>query len=394
MRFFLSLILVLFLFSCSNGSKEIEKNILEEEIEETISQNYDKKLESSLKREIKDKFLEIMASKNIPEDLEYLIYRELSSLEKSKKKNFRKSVENINKDLEKSYNASLDSKTLAAYINYFSQSFLLTERSRYRRLATEAFYDLEKYESPEGNYFDNERRKKISISSNAEILNALLMLYRLSSDIRYLEKAIRVADSFPLNLETNSMEDNFKIAKSFLSLYSVTASREWFNKSLTMASYLKDNYDVPNMEGPWIVDYGRYLNLLSSYSGNYNFKNIAKLIMFKLNSEKSGIESLNEKRNLIGSTLLFSMELNSLPMHITTVSFSKDKEAKELFMESLKYPSSFLRTEWYLRSKADLPNPDVLYPEINRSAAFICRQKSCSLPIFSSKDLKKEFELR
>jgi hypothetical protein len=38
--------------------------------------------------------------------------------------------------------------------------------------------------------------------------------------------------------------------------------------------------------------------------------------------------------------------------------------------------------EWWDRKEGPLPHPDVEYPELDRAAAFVCTENTCSLPIF------------
>jgi len=59
----------------------------------------------------------------------------------------------------------------------------------------------------------------------------------------------------------------------------------------------------------------------------------------------------------------------------------------------LQYPSSYKRLEWWDKREGPMPNPDVQYPQLDKSATFICTNKRCSLPIFKAEDIAKTVDL-
>ena len=72
-----------------------------------------------------------------------------------------------------------------------------------------------------------------------------------------------------------------------------------------------------------------------------------------------------------------------------------DPVARALFLQALQYPSSYKRLEWWDPSQGPagrLPNPDVQYPSLKVSAAFICTSRTCSPPIFKPADVPAKID--
>lgn len=60
-----------------------------------------------------------------------------------------------------------------------------------------------------------------------------------------------------------------------------------------------------------------------------------------------------------------------------------DRLAQALFRAAAGWPSNYKRVEWWDVREGPMPNPDVAYPQLPRSAAFLCTDGRCSLPLFS-----------
>jgi hypothetical protein len=43
--------------------------------------------------------------------------------------------------------------------------------------------------------------------------------------------------------------------------------------------------------------------------------------------------------------------------------------------------------EWWDTREGKLPNPDVQYPAVQRPAAYVCTERTCSAPIFKADDV-------
>jgi len=93
--------------------------------------------------------------------------------------------------------------------------------------------------------------------------------------------------------------------------------------------------------------------------------------------------------------LLADHEITTEPLHLTIVGGKSDPIAKDLFDRALRYPSGYKRLEWWDPGQGPagrLPNPDVQYPPLKVSAAFICTSRTCSPPIFVPADVTAKID--
>jgi hypothetical protein len=74
-------------------------------------------------------------------------------------------------------------------------------------------------------------------------------------------------------------------------------------------------------------------------------------------------------------------------LHITIVGSKNDPTARSLFLAALKQPATYKRVEWLDDAEGPLRNADVEYPRIDKAAAFLCTERSCSAPIFTPEKL-------
>jgi hypothetical protein len=87
------------------------------------------------------------------------------------------------------------------------------------------------------------------------------------------------------------------------------------------------------------------------------------------------------------SVLLADYEVGRPPLHLTVVGHKDDPAAKALFLAALQYPSLYKRLEWWDTREGKLPNPDVQYPAVQKAAAYVCTERTCSAPIFKAEEV-------
>jgi hypothetical protein len=96
----------------------------------------------------------------------------------------------------------------------------------------------------------------------------------------------------------------------------------------------------------------------------------------------------NALRPLAGGVLLAEDEFTSDPIHIAIVGAKQDGVAGELFRTAVRFPSTYIRTEWLDWSEGAPARNDVQYPKLSRAAAFLCAARSCSKPLFTREALE------
>jgi uncharacterized protein YyaL (SSP411 family) len=266
---------------------------------------------------------------------------------------------------------------------------------------------------------DSERRKlgiprvdqHIYSRENGWAINALAMLTAVSGDHQPLEDAIRAANwiiahrSVPgggfKHDETDKagpyLADTLYMGRAFLSLYTVTANRDWLRHAQEAADYIDQQFkgDLGYLTSPAIgalkpkpqidenTDLARFANLLEKYSGIETYGAMAKHAMQFLS-----IPAVADERGfLVAGILLANRELTTPPLHVTVVGSKTDKVASSLFQTALRLPAFYKRVEWWDSQEGALPNRDVEYPVLENAAAFICGEHSCSPPVFSAEKL-------
>jgi uncharacterized protein YyaL (SSP411 family) len=266
---------------------------------------------------------------------------------------------------------------------------------------------------------DSERRKlgiprvdqHVYSRENGWAINALAVLTAVSGDHQPLEDAIRAANwiiaqrRVPGGGFTHDntdkagpyLADTLYMGRAFLSLYTVTANRDWLRHAEEAADYIDQQFkgDLGYLTSPAIgalkpkpqvdenADLARFANLLEKYSGIQTYGAMAKHAMQFLS-----IPDVAEERGfLVGGILLANRELTTPPLHVTVVGSKTDKVASSLFQTALKLPAFYKRVEWWDSQEGALPNGDVEYPVLESAAAFICGEHSCSPPVFSAEKL-------
>jgi uncharacterized protein YyaL (SSP411 family) len=319
----------------------------------------------------------------------------------------------------------------ATDIAHFVEAFLLSPEG--------AFYvsqdaDLVKGEHS-AEYFalgDAERRKlgipaidrHIYARENGWMIASLAQLYSLTGEARYLEEAQRAARWILANRALPGggfrhdavdaagpyLEDTLAMGRACLELYAATADRSWLTYAAAAARFIDRNFRAdlrerrqpgyypvaamgkaaggaalkPRQDADGNIAVVRFANLLAYYSGDEAYRKIADNAMRYLATPKVARMRLTDP-----GILLADEELAAPPTHLAIVGRKDDGNAEALFAAALRYPAAYRRIEWWDRREGAMPNPDVQYPELDRPAAFVCTDHSCSLPVFAAADMQK-----
>ncbi len=248
---------------------------------------------------------------------------------------------------------------------------------------------------------------------NGWIISSLTYLYDVTGDQTYLDQAIRAAKwilknrnlpggGFRHDTQDRSgpyLGDTLSMGEAFLDLYTSTGDRNWLKRSEEAAKFIhkffKDEkgggfataaipanamgaFQKPVKQIEENLNTVRWANRLFHYTGKTEYRTMAEHAMRYLASPAI----IFNRRFLIG-LLLADRELAQDPVHIAIVGSKNDPKAKMLFQAALHYPANYRRVEWFDKREGSLPNADVSYPDLKQSAAFVCANRTCSLPFFS-----------
>jgi uncharacterized protein YyaL (SSP411 family) len=244
---------------------------------------------------------------------------------------------------------------------------------------------------------------------NGWMIESLVTLYEVTADEQDLKDAVRAAQGIisdrslagggfshgQNNAGGPYLGDTLAMGRAFLSLYTATADRAWFDRAGQADNFIATHFSAsggvpglltsqatpgmmpPRQELDENVSAARFMNLLSKYSGKTKDHQLAENAMRYLATPQIALS-----RGPWGAgILLAASELSSEPLHVTVIGPKQDALAASLFKEALKCPVSCKRIEWWDRQEGPLPNADVAYPKLKSAAAFVCTSNTCSAPI-------------
>lgn len=195
------------------------------------------------------------------------------------------------------------------------------------------------------------------------------------------------------------LADNVEMAKALLALHRSTGERAWLDQARITADFIARTF-VDSATGGFVASASpeaqllakpikqrednvtavRMFNLLSSYTGEGRYREIAEAGMGYLTSPP-----FLDAFGFLPDVLLAEDELRNEPVHITIVGVKDDPRSTALYKAALAYPLVNKRAEWWDKREGGLANIDVDYPDYpdypDGPAAFACTSNFCSYPV-------------
>ena len=287
-----------------------------------------------------------------------------------------------------------------------------------------AFYvsqDADPVEGKQGDsYFvlDDAARRKLGFPridkhlyarENGWMIRALCALYAVTDDASVLHEAGQSARwiiahrSLPSGGFSHGdhdaagpfLGDTLAMGQAFLALYEVSGNREWLRRAEAARQFMAANFASPTGAGfvtskartdkaypphperDENAQLARFANLLSYYTGEKGDRETATRAMRYMATPEIALAWLS------APVLLSEEEYTRPPLHITIVGSRHDAAAKTLFQTAARSAISYMRLEWWDPAEGPLPFPDIQYPSLLHSAAFVCTSTTCSSPISS-----------
>jgi uncharacterized protein len=248
---------------------------------------------------------------------------------------------------------------------------------------------------------------------NGWAITALASVYSITAAPKTLEVAVRAAGWVTQHRRLSGggfyhgakdvagpfLGDSIAMTRAYLALYSVTADRKWLHEAETTMRFVSrtfpspagagfntvvtptDHAYQPHPQRDENVSVARAANLLLHYTGDARYRQISGAAMRYLAAAPIA------SRLPVASVLLTDYEVGRPPLHLTVVGHKDDPAAKALFLAAMQYPATYKRLEWWDAREGKLPNPDVQYPAVQRAAAYLCTERTCSAPIYSAEDI-------
>jgi len=276
-----------------------------------------------------------------------------------------------------------------------------------------------------GEYFklnDSERRK-LGIPhvdqhnyarENGWFIEALTQLCAVTGDAGYRDEAIHAAKWVVANRAMEgggfwhgeeksgpiALGDTLAMGRSFLGLYEITGDRAWLNEAEQAVGFIDAHFAfhtddraigfataanaddathfAPQPDFDENVSLARFANLLFHYNGNERDHALAQTAL-----KFAGAPAVAKSRlSSIGGLILAEEEIASDPLHIAIVGKRDDAQGQKLFAAALAYPCVYKQVEWI-----DARQEGSIYPDLPRSAAYLCTGRSCSAPVFDEAPL-------
>jgi hypothetical protein len=98
---------------------------------------------------------------------------------------------------------------------------------------------------------------------------------------------------------------------------------------------------------------------------------------------------VERRGSYVGGLILAVEEFRSEPLHVTVVGRKDDPAARALFAAAQRAATSYKLVEWWDRREGPPPRGESIFPDIDRSAAYLCANGACSSPLFDGPALSK-----
>ena len=250
---------------------------------------------------------------------------------------------------------------------------------------------------------------------SAWMANALVMLYAVTAEPQILEEASVAAGWVLANRALPGggfrhdsadaagpyLGDTVACGRAFLSLWAVTGDRAWLARAREAAALHREDLRRRRHARPRV---GRAAEPVCASAaaarrerdGGSPRQTCSIAIRetrrtAALASQAMAYLAIPEvaERFPTASVLLVDLELSSEPPHVTVVGARQDAAARTLLGVAWADLVAYRRVELWDRRDGALPNLDVEFPQLDRTAAFVCAAGRCSLPAFTPEDLQK-----
>jgi hypothetical protein len=272
------------------------------------------------------------------------------------KKSFKPLKKLKTKDLDFSY---------MYLVNYYADAYLFLGDKAYLTLAEQLYGKLlQRLTNREGFFIFNTGDSFPDMDDNAYALVTMLKLYRVTLDLRYLEKANRLSDQILEKLEGSFV--NTDLANSMLYLYSYTGEKYLLERARYFADLILNEPEAFRTS-----EHARFMNFLYYFLPEQSYKDFALETLDRIIREQIKADEKNYY-----SLLLLKAELASEPAFLKLSGKNlRDEDFLDFLRTFLKKPTNYYILE--LISDENLRVP----------VARACLDKKCSEDLRSKKAL-------
>ena len=230
-------------------------------------------------------------------------------------------------------------------VNYYADAYLFLGKKAYLAVAEKLYGRLlQRLTNREGFFIFNTRDSFPDMDDNAYALVTMLKLYRVTLDLRYLEKASRLSDQVLEKLEGSFV--NADLANSMLYLYSYTGEKYLLERARYFADLILNEPEAFRTS-----EHARFMNFLYYFLPEQSYKDFALETLDKIIKEQLKVDEKNYY-----SLLLLKAELASEPALLKLSGKNlRDEDFLDFLRIFLKKPTNYYILE--LTSDENLREP-------------------------------------
>ena len=197
--------------------------------------------------------------------------------------------------------------------------------------------------------------------------------------------------------------DALAMGRAFLALHQLTQNPDWLARAMVSAKFIeahfrradaagyaagdatKASFPAPRPQFDENVALARFTTALAQVTGHAEFRDMAGNALRWLLAP--GV--MDNRSFYVGGLLLAEEEARTEPVHAMILGGKQDGVAREMFVAALRLPTQHKLVEWWDRRTGPAPRGEDIYPELDRTAAFLCANGACSSPLTSVAALEK-----
>ena len=191
--------------------------------------------------------------------------------------------------------------------------------------------------------------------------------------------------------------DTLAMGRAFLALHQLTHEREWLEHATAAGQFIAAHFlrgaeagfassdttvkafPAPRPQFDENVNLVRWATDLAATTGRTEFRALASAALRWLLAPGA----TDGRGFYVAGLLLAEEEARTDPVHVAIVGGRHDPTAQAMFAAALRLPDAHKLVEWWDRREGPAPRGEDSYPELDRTAAFLCADGACSSPIMT-----------
>jgi len=190
--------------------------------------------------------------------------------------------------------------------------------------------------------------------------------------------------------------DTLAMGRAFLALHQLTQDRDWLDRAVAAAEFIRahfalgaqpgvassdtttKSFPMPRPQFDENVGVVRFATALAFTSGRDDLRGLAIAAARWLLAG----DTVERRGFYVGGLLLAEEEARTDPLHVAIVGGRDDPTARAMFAAAIRVPTTHKLVEWWDRREGPAPRGENIYPELGKTAAFVCANGACSTPMF------------